>query len=87
MTYSIIILFYAVVCPNGKYNQKWTLHIQNPGALSKSGVKPPENVLTALNIAKKEFIADDKAINTEIAASKQGKAKWDSAPLGPAKVQ
>lgn len=62
------------------------LHIQNPDALKKAGISPSANVLHALNLAKEKFIADDKAIQTQIAASKQGPAKWDSAPLGPAKV-
>jgi hypothetical protein len=60
------------------------LHIQNPSALSRGGVKPPVNVLAALNLAREKFVSDNKAINTRIGSSKQGKAKWDSAPLGPA---
>lgn len=62
------------------------LHIQNPDALSKAGIKPTGNILTALNTAKTKFAADNKAINAAIAGSKQGKAKWDSAPLGPATI-
>lgn len=63
------------------------LYIQNPQALAKAGVTLPENIKSALEVAKIKYIADDKATNTAIAASKQGKAKWDSAPLGPANVQ
>jgi len=63
------------------------LHIQNPGALTKAEIVLPANVAAALGVAKAKFIEDDKAINTLIAGSTQGTAKWDSAPLGPAVSQ
>lgn len=64
----------------------FALHIQNPEALTRAGITPPANVATALKAAKTQFVADNKAINAKIAGSKQGKAKWDSAPLGPAEI-
>ena len=65
----------------------FALHIQNPPALDKAGIEPSGSVLTALNLGKEKFVADDKEIGAQLAASKQGPAKWDSAPLGPARAQ
>ena len=63
-----------------------SLHIQNPEALASAGIKPPTNVQKSLDLAKAKFITDDKATGVTISKSKQGKAKWDSAPLGPARI-
>ncbi len=62
------------------------LHIQNPDALSRAGVTLPADVLAACNQAKAQFTADNKAINQVLSSSKQGKAIWESAPLGPAEI-
>lgn len=62
------------------------LHIQNPDALARAGVRPSANVLAALNRAKAQFSSDDRAINAAIAGATQGTPKWDSAPLGPFKA-
>lgn len=63
------------------------LHIQNPQPLVSAGVKPSPNVLNAMNFAKTSFLADDEAAIARIGQTQAGTAKWESAPLGPAKVE
>ena len=64
----------------------FALHFQNADALSEAGIVPPKNMATALDDAKEKFIDDDRASKAKLAEGKQGIAKWNAAPLGPAKL-